>query len=281
VLLGLHEPAPYLSEAQGIIQLSVGNWEDAKTTQENFSKQCIIVSQIRSMVERAQGDEEAANNTNEEFCKSTDGLLRKTPIVGHARGCLAYLLGDTKTGDATMVEATKTTVGAAMVVFVCHGGFLITSGCFIGAQRVKEVDAPELMRNPRQECRAAESMKRTATTNIALNKLDMLDKTMDNFISPFTDAFWYLPTTMFAPGTSSLDPECEHANDDSEHDMQVKLYITEAEEEEAFKKNQKTRGRENILQQYEHDERRRARSPSCEGHRRLQEWRRSVVSPKL
>jgi hypothetical protein len=267
---------PIVSQFKSIVQCTLGNWDAARDTQENFSKQCIICSQVRWAVETVQGDEKAAQNTSEAFYDSTDGFLKKTPILGHARGCLAYLSGDKQTGDETIVQATKTTVGMVLVGLFLHGGFLIGSGIAIVGQRIKEVDAPP------QEIVTAPRMKRVATTHAALHRLDMLDRTFDIF----NPAFFALPEITFFTSEATVPSHSELGDSDFDF-MKLIQHPVEAEKErdgteKACLQSQEIRGRKTVrLANSEREKGCRARSSSLECRQRLQEWRQSMVTPRL
>jgi len=266
---------PVVSQFKSIVQCTLGNWDAARDTQDNFSKQCIICSQVRWAVETVQGDEKAAQKTNEAFYDSTDGFLKKTPILGHARGCLAYLSGDKQTGDETMVQATKTTVGMVMIGLFLHGGFLIGSGFGIVGQRVKEVDAPP------QEIETAPRMKKVATTHAALHRLDMLDRTFD-IINP---AFFALPEITFFTSEAAV-PSHSELDDSDFYVFQRQISVeTEKDRDEMEKgclRSQEIRGRKTVrLANAERERGCRARSSSLECRQRLQEWRQCMVTPRL
>jgi len=89
------------------------------------SKQCIVVSQVRSIVELAAGEAEAARETQATFVSSADANLQKTPVVGHARGTVAYFMGDSETGNHAMLEATKTTISLGVLISAWHVGIVV------------------------------------------------------------------------------------------------------------------------------------------------------------
>jgi hypothetical protein len=172
-------------------------------------------------------------------------------------------VGDKQTGDETMVQATKTTVGMVVVAVFLHGGFLIGSGCWVVAQRVKEVDAPTLS-NPSREIITPPRMKRTGTTNVALCRLDMLDKTVDIFspgflVHPMMELF-----TFDATPTSHLQLE--------DSDLESELKVIQEEEPEA---------EEDDLRLIQTFQKRQVSLSAFECRERLQQWRNDMVSPRL
>ena len=64
--------------------------EGALNTQENFSRQCPIVSQSRSLVEAIFVSEEAAVQTQLEQFGMLNGLLNGFPLVGHVKGTIHF-----------------------------------------------------------------------------------------------------------------------------------------------------------------------------------------------
>lgn len=136
-----------VSQLKSIALAVGGDWDGATTTQDNFSKQCIVVSQLRSIVELAIGNKEEAKETQVVFVSTADDNLQKTPVVGHARGAIAYLAGDSKTGDRAITEANQTTVGTlclGLLISSWHVGILVgasTSVWLTGVAQFKIEDA--------------------------------------------------------------------------------------------------------------------------------------------
>jgi hypothetical protein len=213
-----------------------------------------------------QGDDEAATKTNEEFVQSTDGFLKKTPILGHARACIAYLTGDKEAGDETMSQATNTTVGMALVAFFLHGGFWIGSGCWIVAQRVKEVDVPDTASNPSRPEIKPPCMKRVSTTSAALHKLEMLDQTFD-LISP---TFFAYPISALCSEAAAI-PDMEFEDSVLGPEVTVIQFIPEEDEEEM--EWEETSQKRQISQM--------SSRSIVEGRRRLHEWRQSMLTARL
>jgi len=262
---------PIVSQVKSAVQFTIGDWDGARTTQDNFSKQCVLVSQVRSIIELAQGEKKAASDTYEEFYTNSDGLLKKTPILGHARGCLAYLLGDLEAGNDTMFQATKTTVGVAGWTLILHGGIAI--GCAVGifGQRVREVDFPETLRKLPQEGTRAH-MKRFRSEHSALDNLALMEEAIDEYLLPFNPSFLVSPGKMF-----TWPWHWEASDDNSGPEVTVEQEAdVEEEDDQIFAE---TRGRTRQIS--EGDERCRARSPSYEQRRRLKEWRQDMLRPRL
>ena len=124
--MGNVNAVPVVSQVKSAIQASCGDMEGALQTQEDFSKQCVVVSQVRSAVE-ATFDPEAACRTQLEFLDNLENVADATPIVGHVKGAVHYSLGDTEKGDGCMKSASRT---AAMVVtgVVTGRSGLLTAG---------------------------------------------------------------------------------------------------------------------------------------------------------
>jgi len=58
---------PLASQGKSIVQALAGDRAGAARTQENFSRRCVGISQLRAVVEHRRGDEAAAAATQEEF----------------------------------------------------------------------------------------------------------------------------------------------------------------------------------------------------------------------
>jgi hypothetical protein len=222
------------------------------------------------MIELAKGDIKASNDTSEEFYKSTDGLLKKTPILGHARGCLAYAMGDRTTGDETMVDATKVTVGMVILTLLTHGGFLINSCCCVVLQRVREVDFPETLRKSPE---GAAPVKRVSTKYGALHTLQMLDETIDDHVLPFSPSLIFSPIDLFSRPRDAVASIPSLTDSDADSEVEVKQG-TEIAEADQMQENQMSLGAERKVRD-------RARSCSRERRRSLSDWRQSMLCPRL
>lgn len=107
---------PFVSQAKSVFQLISGDKNGAKTTQENFTRQCPGVSQLRSAVEYIDGDQVAALETQKEFIRNTSSIIDSVPLVGHVKGTVHYVVGDKEGGDNAMKSASRsvgTMVGGA------------------------------------------------------------------------------------------------------------------------------------------------------------------------
>lgn len=58
---------PLAAQGKSLVQIASGDIEGAKRTQDSFTKRCLGVSQIRSALEHATGNEEASRATQVEF----------------------------------------------------------------------------------------------------------------------------------------------------------------------------------------------------------------------
>ncbi|CAF0951837.1 unnamed protein product [Didymodactylos carnosus] len=112
---------PGISQAKSLFQAACGDFDGAAQTQENFLRQCPVVSQVTSAVQFAAGYEDEALETQAsggylnysgaaKQCLGTmsnfaDGI----PIVGHLKGAVHYAVGDDDGGDKAMISATRTT----------------------------------------------------------------------------------------------------------------------------------------------------------------------------
>jgi hypothetical protein len=114
----------FLAPFKALGQAIEGDNEGAEEVMDKFTQEIPIMSQVRSFVEAAMGNLEAAKHTQEHFLENTKvagmELLENTPIVGHITGAVYYATGNTEGGDRAMEGATKTLVIA--VAGVTTGG---------------------------------------------------------------------------------------------------------------------------------------------------------------
>lgn len=112
---------PVFSQLKSAIQFACHQTEQALQTQINFSRQCPIVSQVRSLAESISGDNKAAQETQKECGLFLLNLCNGIPVVGHIKGGIHYAFGDAEGGDAALKAASHTSgvmVGGAV-------GFLV------------------------------------------------------------------------------------------------------------------------------------------------------------
>ena len=63
-----------------------GDKKGAQETQQNFLKQCPIVSQVTSAVQVIQHDQKSALNTQKEFLNAMSSVIDGLPLIGHTKG---------------------------------------------------------------------------------------------------------------------------------------------------------------------------------------------------
>ena len=114
---------PLLSQTKSLFQAVFFDFEGARRTQENFSRQCPVVSQVRSACELATGDSKAAIETQKQCLGFVNDVVNGIPAVGHVKGGIHYLCGDTDGGDKAMKSASRTTgvMGGGVVGFFVAG----------------------------------------------------------------------------------------------------------------------------------------------------------------
>lgn len=102
---------PGVSQAKSSWQLMCGDKQGALKTQENFTKQCPGVSQVRSLLEISlcKDGVQRAKETQRAQLGMLNGLADGLPAVGHVKGGLHYLVGDKSGGDKAMKAASHTT----------------------------------------------------------------------------------------------------------------------------------------------------------------------------
>ncbi len=85
-----------------------GDTKGAARTQSNFVKSCPVVSQVTWAVHKLEGDDKAAEATNEAFLNTMSGVADGLPVVGHVKGALHYACGDVDGGNKAMLSASRT-----------------------------------------------------------------------------------------------------------------------------------------------------------------------------
>lgn len=100
---------PLISQGKSLLQFLTGNIEGAVRTQDNFTKQCLGISQLRSGIELVCGEPEAALNTHKEFLRGMKQLTDSTPVVGHVASLAYYASGDENGAYNAWKSASRTT----------------------------------------------------------------------------------------------------------------------------------------------------------------------------
>jgi len=125
---------PLLSQVKSLVQVSFGDAEGARRTQENFSRQCPVVGQIRLVTELAIGDTDGVEETVRQQKEFYGGVFDSVPVVGHVKGAIHYACGDKEGGDNAMKAASRTTgsvIGAVAGIPLGPAG--IAAGAAAGA----------------------------------------------------------------------------------------------------------------------------------------------------
>jgi hypothetical protein len=106
-----------ISQGKSFIQWASGDSEGARETQDRFSKQCPGISQARSAVHAACGDDKQAAEVQIEQAKLLENIVSSVPGAGHIAGGIAFACGDNERGCQYMKNASRSTavVGGALV----------------------------------------------------------------------------------------------------------------------------------------------------------------------
>lgn len=125
---------PLVAQVKSIVQISAGDEEGAKQTQETFAKRCPIVSQTVSVYQAFNGDMVGAKETQMEFLGMINDTVNSIPIVGHAKGMVHYVAGDKIGGDEAMKSASHTTgtIGGGIAGFGLLGPIGAIAGGITG-----------------------------------------------------------------------------------------------------------------------------------------------------
>ena len=108
---------PVVSQCKSAFQAVCGDLKGARKTQERFLKTCPVVSQGTSAVQALMGDTEGARETQLEFVGFVNDTVDSIPVVGHVKGGIYYVCGDTEGGDKAMKSSSRTTgvIGGGVV----------------------------------------------------------------------------------------------------------------------------------------------------------------------
>jgi hypothetical protein len=82
---------PVASQVKSWAQAAKGDFRGARTTQREFSKRCVVVSQVRSLAQAAiMGDREGALETQKAFANGIDAV----PIMSQIKSSVMAAKGD-------------------------------------------------------------------------------------------------------------------------------------------------------------------------------------------
>ncbi|GMS96339.1 hypothetical protein PENTCL1PPCAC_18514 [Pristionchus entomophagus] len=123
--MGNTNTLPVISQTKSLVQLATGDKEGARATQEKFFHECPIVAQATSAVEYAiDRDVERLAETNKRSVKVLSNFTDGIPVVGHVKGGIHALAGDSEGAKAAVKSANRSigVVGGGAVGFIA-GGF--------------------------------------------------------------------------------------------------------------------------------------------------------------
>lgn len=106
--MGNNNAIPVVSRIKSAVQAMSGDFDGASDTEEQLSKQCPVISQLRSALE-ATYDLDAANRTQHKFLGNVESVPDATPIVGHVKGAVHSALSQTEPGEEYLRSASHTT----------------------------------------------------------------------------------------------------------------------------------------------------------------------------
>ncbi|CAF0901056.1 unnamed protein product [Adineta ricciae] len=97
---------PGVSQVKSLVHLAAGDEEGAMRTQERFVTKTPIVSHCTTGIAKVCGDDPTAKQCWE----GGNSSLNSFPVVGHTKGLLHYAVGDVKGGNKAMGMATSTSL---------------------------------------------------------------------------------------------------------------------------------------------------------------------------
>lgn len=101
---------PIISQLKSLVQYLSNDSVGATITQQNVSKQCIIISQCRSFVEYCyftDGKDRATQTQLVQFQFLCD-VFSSIPIIGHVKAIYHHLQRDVFNRDRCIIAATRT-----------------------------------------------------------------------------------------------------------------------------------------------------------------------------
>ncbi|OQR92650.1 hypothetical protein ACHHYP_03372 [Achlya hypogyna] len=150
------DTVPLVSQAKSLFQALTGDLKGASKTQENFSRGCPVVSQVRAVVEESiiQDPVAAATTRNHFSSFSMDHCL----FLSQAKSLVQALKGDTEGARQTQENFTR---GCAVVsqarslvestILRDPAAALKTQEYFLGATTAKAAEAPGTCSSTSQE----------------------------------------------------------------------------------------------------------------------------------
>lgn len=106
----LVDSIPVVSQLKAHALSRGGDVSAAQATEANFTRHCIGVAQLRSLVEASQGKREEAVATQKEFLSFTSRMLDRVPIVGQAKAFVHQAAGDSSRAQASFMTANRATM---------------------------------------------------------------------------------------------------------------------------------------------------------------------------
>ena len=88
---------------------SIGDFDGAKITQQDFIQQCPVVSQVTSIVQLISGDESGALETQKKCLGTINNAANSIPGIGHVKGFVHLAVGDKEEAADAMKASTRST----------------------------------------------------------------------------------------------------------------------------------------------------------------------------
>ena len=138
--MGNVDSIPVVSQIKSLVQVASGDEEGARNTQNNFlfNNKAPVFSQVSSAIHAIKGDHDKARQVQEEFAKEmlheASVLADSIPLVGHVKGAIHYATGDTAGGDAAMKSASRNlgVIAGGTAGFIGGGPFGAVAGGIAG-----------------------------------------------------------------------------------------------------------------------------------------------------
>lgn len=99
----------------------------------NYSEVNCIAANVRMVVAKLKKDNRKVSRLYKKQAEAWDGLINSTPLVGHAKGIIHFIMGDHKKGEECMISASRTTAVIGAIAFTKWAGAVVCGAAAVGA----------------------------------------------------------------------------------------------------------------------------------------------------
>lgn len=136
----LWDMIPVIAQGKSLVQIIFGDKDGARKTQEHFLNEGLGTSQLRSAYFLVTGDAKKALDIQGKFFSNLEVVVDSCPLVGHLKGGVHLIAGDTDHGWQALKSATSSTGVLVGGVFGgpagAVGGHILTDALISGVDRI-------------------------------------------------------------------------------------------------------------------------------------------------